>query len=329
MNHISNVLSGLKVGDPINFQNMALFPLLGGESGVAGYLTLDEALANEAAEVTETSEEGSVPELRFLNKGDKPVFLLDGEELIGAKQDRVLNLSILAPAGKDIIIPVSCVESGRWRHKSAKFKSSPRTHFSKGRARNAENVSISLNECGNRRSDQGEVWDHISAKSESLGSVSPTDAMGDVFKKHKASLGQFVEHFVAADGQIGALFAINGEIAGIDIFDNAETFAKLSSKLVRSYALDAIDEISPGSNQASKEAAEMFLKEIEVADTVGFPAVGLGEDVRLTGNGVTGGALIVEGKSIHLCAFPRIQEPDEGRGGQTAITRASNRRRMH
>ena len=84
MNHISNVLSGLKVGDPINFQNMALFPLLGGESGTAGYLTLDEALANEAAEVTETSEQGSVPELRFLNKGDKPVFLLDGEELIGA-----------------------------------------------------------------------------------------------------------------------------------------------------------------------------------------------------------------------------------------------------
>jgi hypothetical protein len=256
MDHIKNVLSGLEVGDPIAFRNMTLFPLLGGESGTAGYLTLDEALANEAAEVTETSEQGSVPELRFLNKSNKPVFLLDGEELVGAKQDRILNLSILAPAGEDIIIPVSCVESGRWRHKSAKFKSSPRTHFSKGRARKSEHVSMSLRERGNRRSNQGVVWDDISAKSESLGAVSRTEAMADVYEQQKASLDQFVEHFATADGQIGALFAINGEIVGIDIFDNAETFAKLSPKLVRSYALDAIDAPSLDSSPATKEVAE-------------------------------------------------------------------------
>jgi hypothetical protein len=30
-----------------------------------------------------------------LNKGNRPVLMLDGEELIGAKQNRIVNLSIL------------------------------------------------------------------------------------------------------------------------------------------------------------------------------------------------------------------------------------------
>ncbi len=57
---------------------------------ISEYLTLDEALAAKTATVTEVSESGSVPELYFQNEGDLPVLLLDGEELVGAKQNRVL-----------------------------------------------------------------------------------------------------------------------------------------------------------------------------------------------------------------------------------------------
>jgi hypothetical protein len=59
------------------------------------------------ARVTELGAGGSVPELRFENLGEKPVLLLDGEELVGAKQNRALNLTILAPAKQVIVIPVS------------------------------------------------------------------------------------------------------------------------------------------------------------------------------------------------------------------------------
>jgi len=71
------------------------------------YLTLDQALGGGWAEITEISEQGSVPELRVTNKGAKAVFILDGEELVGSKQNRVVNLSILVPATSKLTIPVS------------------------------------------------------------------------------------------------------------------------------------------------------------------------------------------------------------------------------
>ncbi len=65
-------------------------------------------MAQKCALITEVSASGSVPELRFVNSGEKRVFLLDGEQVVGAKQDRIFNVSIIAPAGKTIVIPVSC-----------------------------------------------------------------------------------------------------------------------------------------------------------------------------------------------------------------------------
>src|SRR5690606_1658034 len=72
------------------------------------------------AEVTGVSEAGAVPHLRLLNRGAGQVFLLDGEELAGAKQNRILNLSLLVPGGTALDIPVSCVEQGRWSWRDGK-----------------------------------------------------------------------------------------------------------------------------------------------------------------------------------------------------------------
>jgi hypothetical protein len=109
---IPNYTSNLK-GTPTEYRNLTIFPLIDESGKEPDYLTLDEALAQKCAKITELSESGSVPELRFVNESDKRVLLLDGEELVGAKQNRILNLRILVPAGKTLVIPVSCVEAGR------------------------------------------------------------------------------------------------------------------------------------------------------------------------------------------------------------------------
>ena len=121
MELILEAVGGARIGEPACYKNLAVFPLFGSRLRQADYLTLDEALEQKCSEVTEVSEGGSVPELKFVNSGARPVFLLDGEQLIGAKQNRVLNLSILVAGGKTIIIPVSCVEAGRWRHSTRDF----------------------------------------------------------------------------------------------------------------------------------------------------------------------------------------------------------------
>lgn len=75
------------LGTPVQFENLTMHPLLAEDGGDPDYLTLDEALDSGTARVTEVSEAGSVPELRFDNGGDRRVLLLDGEELVGEKQN--------------------------------------------------------------------------------------------------------------------------------------------------------------------------------------------------------------------------------------------------
>src|SRR6185295_3448965 len=133
----------------------------------------------------EISEGGSVPELRFENKGDTSVLLVDGDELHGARQNRILNLTMLVPAHTRLPIPVSCVEQGRWAYTSRHFRSAKRTLFAKARASKMAQVSAALSRTGARSSDQRAVWDHIAAKFERLEAVSGTAAMSDLYDQQQ------------------------------------------------------------------------------------------------------------------------------------------------
>ena len=87
-------------------------------AGTVEYLLSDEAIGAGSVTVEEVSEGGSVPNLLVSNTGDSRVLFLEGEELKGAKQNRVLNTSVLVAAHSKTPIPVSCVEQGRWRYRT-------------------------------------------------------------------------------------------------------------------------------------------------------------------------------------------------------------------
>ena len=310
MKQILDQALGVKIGAPATFKNMTVCPLMGGPGVAADYLTLDEALVQKLAAITEVSEGGSVPELRFVNSGDRKVFLLDGEELVGAKQNRILNLSIMVPAGKTLVVPVSCVERGRWHHVSRGFSSSPRAHYAEGRARKMAQVSESMKAFGHRGSNQGEVWDHINEKFSRFGSSSPTSAMSDMYEQQAGRLEDYVRSFEPAGDQVGAVFAIEGKVAGLELFDSPETLRKLFPKLLRSYGLDALERALSDSAESrahpipARARAAAFLRKVTRAKEEEFPALGEGQDLRLTGPGLTGAALAVDGRVVHLSAFP-------------------------
>ena len=312
MDTIADAFESAHIGQPVRFSNLTMVPLLREQQGDRAYITLDEALEAGTARVTEVSDGGSVSELRFLNDGDMPVLLLDGEELIGAKQDRILNLTILAPAQKDTVIPVSCVEAGRWRYRSSKFRSSKHTLSARMRAAKAEQVHMSMSRTGTHDSDQRAIWRDLGAKASRLRAHSPTGAMSDMYEQHETPIDNLVENLPASQNQVGAVFVIDNSIAGIDIFDRPETFAKLLPKLVRGYALDAVDPAT--ATEAPTEEADKFLAIVASAKAEVFPAVGLGEDFRLSSSEVAGGALVVDQNVIHLGAFPkpRMEGDDHG-----------------
>ena len=311
---VSAALGSIVIAPPVPFENLVMLPLVLREEvqpGVPDYRTLDDALGRGELEITEISEQGSVPELRVLNRGSSPVLIVDGEELVGAKQNRVVNLTILVAAQSTLTIPVSCVEAGRWRAKSRAFASAPRAHFSTGRAKRMAKVTESIATLGTHQSDQAEVWADIADKFAQLRAQSPTGAMEALFQQHASFLDACVAACQPVDRQAGALFALNNSIVGFDLFDSPYTLTALLPKLVRSVALDARNHRDGGAfsriTDADKGtitfATALFLGAVGTAWSHASPGVGLGQDLRLTGQGITGAALVHEARVVHLSAF--------------------------
>ena len=321
-------LDSLAIGPVVQHRNLTLVVLLGPDAP-RRYRTLDEALGAGSARITEISAAGSVPELRLVNQCDTPVLLLDGEELIGAKQNRVLNLTILAPANASLTIPVSCVEAGRWAANSANFASADRALYARGRARKLHQVSMSLQFDGVRRSDQSDVWRGIDEKLAQSGTHSASRAMADAFENRRAGLDEFVAAMRAHPGQTGALFEIDGTVVGLDCFDCADTLSRLLPKLVRSYAMDALDSPWPMAQTVSAETARTFLRLAGEAEVMAHPAIGLGQDLRFASAEVSGAALWWGDAPVHFCAFTQRLAGEREHPHGTSFTRASRRRMFH
>ncbi len=161
---IKEFFSGIKVGARQSHKNMTLFCLLAAAESDADFLTLDEALLTDWLGITEVTEEGSVRELKVINRSDKKILLLDGEELVGARQNRVLNVTILIGPRSETIVPVSCVEEGRWNYRTPKFGSESRALNAALRKSKAAFVRSNLAVGEGFASNQAQIWNEIEAK---------------------------------------------------------------------------------------------------------------------------------------------------------------------
>lgn len=303
--NVRELLDLLAVGAPISYRGLSVFPLIAKTPiPSATHLVLDDALATGRFRVTEISQAGSVPQLLVINETEKPVFLLDREELVGAKQNRVVNLSLMVAAETQTEIPVSCVEAGRWHATSRTFQTSDRAQFSRARAQKMRQVSQSLHLSEEPISDQGAVWDEIAEKSLRMGVASSTSAMSAIFEDRRKDVREFLDAFHTVGDQIGAAYAIGGSVSGIDVFASTTTFEKLAGKLLASCAIDAI-ELSDTTMSPAVDDVVRFIGSAKAAPCERFCAPGIGETIRFSDDqhGLIGAALEVDGACVHVAAF--------------------------
>ena len=84
---LSHLIDDLQLGKPATHGGLTVFPMLCSDpADPPEYELLDDAVALGSVQITEISESGSVSELLVWNNGDKPVLIVDGQELLGAKQ---------------------------------------------------------------------------------------------------------------------------------------------------------------------------------------------------------------------------------------------------
>jgi len=308
--------ASIELGAPQVHRNIVVFPILSPSHDTADWLTLGEALEQQLLIVTEVSQGGSVPELAVINRADRPVLLLDGEELIGAKQNRVLNTTILLKEHSETVVPVSCTEHGRWSYVSAAFADSKVVMAHRARAHKSRSVSESLAASAGYQSDQGEVWEKIAALHSTVGSSSPTGAMHDAYKARERELDQCVAAFSAVPGQTGLLVVIGDQVAGFDLIPQPGIYARQHAKLVKSYLIDSITQSNtrPADPDAAGVQAAGFLRSAAECPVREFPSIGYGTDCRYRSApqpsttapqapALCGSALVHEDRIVHAAFF--------------------------
>lgn len=302
MQPVKTTLADLKLAEPTTHGGLTVFPLTSGRASSLSYLLLEEGLRQGLATIREVSEGGSVPELTVENRSDLPLLIVDGEELVGAKQNRVANLTMLIPAAKTTDIPVSCVEAGRWSYNRRDFGVSDRVQNARGRAEKLQDVRASMRTTGRRVSDQGRVWSSIDEEAAALEAPSATAAMSAIFERHADTLDKHVEALEARPDQVGAIFAMGDRRFGLDLFDSPTTFAAFFPKLIRSYAVDTLRR-RRGRRASVPGAVKTFLQAVIDGRYDDHAAVGLGRDVGIVGAGMVAGALVHDDTVVHLTAF--------------------------
>jgi hypothetical protein len=274
----------LRLGRPQQAEALVVFPVFGGEA-LAEYVSLAEA---QAAGVTirELEAEALVNDLVVVNPTPTRVLLFEGEEVLGAQQNRIFDATVLVAAQTELEVPVSCVEAGRWdedRHGDA-FAPAPQVAYPTLRRGNA---------------DQSTVWSEIAAKSRRLAGESPTGAMHDLFESRRAALDALADAIERQDGQIGALVALGGRCLVLDMVSRPDVWAGLHRRLVQGYALDALEATPAG----VPESAHAFLDAALKAPVSERPGVGAGVQVDVAGRRCSGRGLAFEHELLQLSVF--------------------------
>jgi ARG/rhodanese/phosphatase superfamily protein len=303
-----------QLGEPVARRGIVIAPLFPRRDPVAEYLGLDEAL-ERGLTIEEASAAGSVPELSVVNPLKERVLLYDGEELVGAKQNRILNVSVLVDAKTTLPIPVSCVEEGRWRTTSRAFAAAPHAANPELRRRKAASLESAPLARGIA---QGEVWDAVREKAARMSVDSETLANSDTFRAHRPRIEELEAAFPLQPGQCGAVLALGDELC-LDWVSRPDTFERLWPKLRAGYLLDALERLD--AKPASSLRIAAFLGALEGATATRRASAGLGEDLRLRAEGVVGSALELEGEPLQLSAFSAERGARVGR-----IARPSRRR---
>src|SRR5687768_15614267 len=180
---------------------LTIHPLLSPDDTGLGYDLLADAIAAGTLTITELGS-ATVPELGAVNEGDRNVLVLDGEQFIGARQNRMASRSILLSAHSKTTIPVNCMEQGRWHSVGDHFAASPvhspssvRVHNRRQEARRARaGVPASA---ADLRESQGEVWSEIASMACDFEAGSPTGALDEIVGKKGHDLENWQASFPA------------------------------------------------------------------------------------------------------------------------------------
>ncbi len=280
----------LILGKQQKYNNIVVVPVLKEPSSKLDILDLKTGFKMGLVEVSEC-EQSVVGSIMVKNDATTPLILVDGEEVAGAKQNRIIGQTMLIPPKVTMPIPVNCSERGRWTYKS-EFKHS--NYMANSETRLQKTFACLAD---SEVDTQSAVWDSIDNLQEKKNSFSNTDALRDNYEKHEEINTKYLEHFQIQDNQVG-IIAVLGDKVGVDIFSNSSLYRKYNDMILKSYIIDDI-----GKKASIKIDFEDVLNNINEKYFVKRNTVGLGQSYTIKSPNGFGSSLVYEDDLIHANFF--------------------------
>lgn len=288
-------------------RNLGVVQFATADRDVLQYISSHAAIKEGIIEVRELGDGGRVDSLHVLNRSDFLVFMMDGDVLAGAKQDRVLNTSVLLAPGSKTRIPVSCVEQGRWRRVSDTFTGRDFTAPAFLRSVKTRRVTEGLSRNAGHVSHQGETWDDVAFLRSAASVDSPTGNLSDVYLRRDRDLAGYTEAMRPDGGANGIVLFLGHRLHCVDLFHRTEIFREYFPRLLRGVAMEAM--VAQEQAQCVTEAegrfrAQDLLDRYDGFTFREFPGVGVGTERRFDADESAGCELRHEDHLVHLAMFP-------------------------
>ena len=282
----------LTLGKQQKYNNIIVVPVLKDSTSKLDILDLKTGFEMGLVDVSEC-EHSVVETIMVKNDATNPLILIDGEEVAGAKQNRIIGQTMLIPPKINMPIPVNCSEKGRWTYKS-EFKPSNYMANSETRLKKAfASMGVS------RGGTQGAVWDSIDILQEKRNSFSNTSALRDNYEKNEKINTGYLEHFQIQDNQVG-IIAVLGRKVGVDIFSNPTLYKKYNDMILKSYIIDDVYKKTHINDNLDFEA---ILDNINEKYFTKRNTIGLGQSYTIKSPDGFGSSLVYEDELIHANFF--------------------------
>lgn len=296
---VGEINTDIELLTPQTHENVAIIPLKTAPNYKLDLLTLKKGLELGLVEVKECAQ-STVNTLMVKNKSVAPLILIDGEEVVGGDQNRLMNSTIIVAPQSESKISVSCTERGRWGYLS-KFKSSE--HIANFRTRRAKAYAIH-----EEAPVQNAVWSSIDVLEQNNKFSSPTSAMNDSYEHEKVNLNAALHSFKIVDGQNGVLIIVNGEIKGFELFLNPEIYKEFHGKILKSYLIDA--EVKTTTFPINIDEAKLLIDNALDSNFESKENIGLEKRFEFESCDGLGNLYIYENEIIHMSYFKKDNEAE-------------------
>ena len=259
--------------------------------------------------ISESTGEGVVGKLTAKNNTDSYLLLADADVLIGAKQNRVMNKSMLLAPMSETIIDVSCIERLRWSYTSERFSNPETVAAPDLRQEKAKSLSLRMDLQGDRNPEtQRVVWSHIHDSMNEQGFASMTESYSDLIRFSMEKAGNDFPSCEPEKGCNGIAVLLDREVVSVDIFGREEVFGYYFPMLRDS----AFRMASHGKKVKPVDQPEAYFKVLDTIDNAeaaqrhadsGYSGAGLFNTLETIN--IVGSELTIEQQLVHSAVFAK------------------------